>query len=54
MIGCNQLVLNKATMMEALQLWLAKEIPANTPKVTDIKEDKIGASFLVDIKNETN
>ena len=54
MQGTNTFILNHATMLEALQLWLAKEIPVNTPVVCSIKEDKSSYAFLVEVKNENN
>lgn len=38
MKGNNKLHLNQATMIEALQYYLEREMPTNTPKVTEVSQ----------------
>jgi hypothetical protein len=38
MIGTNELMLNEATMIEALQQWLDGKIPQGAPLVKSIKQ----------------
>ena len=44
MIGSNQLTLNQATMIEALQFWLDSKMVGKAPKVTQVAgpTDKYG------------
>lgn len=37
MIGNNMIVLNTATMIEAVQFWLNSKMPTDTPKVVDVR-----------------
>lgn len=39
MKGNNTLLLNAATMAEAVQEWLAKRMPEQTPTVTSVRAD---------------
>ena len=43
MIGNNTIVLNTATMIEAVQFWLDSKMPVATPKVTGVKST--GSSY---------
>jgi hypothetical protein len=44
MKGNNTLILNEATMIEAVQFWLdSKIVPSQSPKVTSVKHDKTDA-----------
>jgi len=51
MIGSNDLILNEATMIEALQFWLDSEMAQPTPKVTGVKskESGYGSTFTVSL-----
>ena len=49
MKGTNLLQLNEATMIEALQEYLAKRMPTNTPVVQSIKSISVRGSDLFEI-----
>lgn len=51
MIGNNDLQLNEATMIEAVQMWVSANF-TNPPKVTSIDVDKNGAyskTFIIHV-----
>ncbi len=55
MKGNNDLHLNEATIIEAMQQWLDREMPKDTPKVTGVKtksEGYSGSTFVVSVINE--
>jgi hypothetical protein len=53
MIGNNQLNLNPATVMQALQEWINKRMGDNAPKVVSITVDRqgYGETFCVGLES---
>ena len=49
MIGKNRMLLNKATMIQALQYWLKSKM-ASCPLVTDVDFDTTQCVFVVDLE----
>lgn len=51
MKGKNDLILNEATIIEAVQFWLDSKMVKNTPTVTSVKSAKDGYSmtFIVSL-----
>lgn len=49
MIGNNEMHLNEATMIQAMQEWLDKRMPGYSPKVTSVSASTnyAGADFIV-------
>lgn len=53
MIGNNKLILNEATMIEAVQTWLRLNFVGHCPKVKSINsEDRISNTFVVALDSE--
>lgn len=52
MKGNNQLILNEATMIEAVQLWLASKYPEKTPVVTAVTLSNSRGAYDKDFKIE--
>ncbi len=54
MIGMNELRLNEATMIQAVQEWLDRKMPHGAPKVRNVKTDKSGYDevFIVTLVQE--
>lgn len=53
MIGNNELRLNEATMMQALQYWLESKMPNGAPTVTGIdKPNQYDAVFIVRLESK--
>ncbi len=49
MQGANELTLNQATMVEALQMWIDAQMrEGKAPKVTEVKQS-VGASYQAGI-----
>ena len=49
MKGNNEIKLNQATMIDAMQQWLDSVMPNNAPKVTAVKvsDDRLENSFII-------
>lgn len=45
MKGNNELRLNEATMIEALQLWIEHQFAENAPRVSSVEEIRTGAYY---------
>jgi hypothetical protein len=55
MKGNNELRLNEATMIEAMQLWMDSQFKGSAPRVTVVEECKSGAyckEFVVKVTDE--
>jgi hypothetical protein len=47
MKGINEFYLNEATMVDIVQYWIDKKIPADTPNVTKVKFNNTVNSFII-------
>lgn len=55
MKGNNELHLNTATMIEAVQMWLDSKMPHGAPTVTMVKPSGRGdAMFVVDLSSDAD
>lgn len=55
MKGNNELHLNTATVMEALQMWLDSKMPHGAPTVTSVKPSGRGdLMFVVDLSSDAD
>jgi hypothetical protein len=53
MIGSNTLILNEATMKEAIQFWLNSVVVGKAPRVTNVKQHNADyCSFEIKIESE--
>ena len=55
MKGSNDLILNEATMIEAVQFWLDSMIVPPAPQVTGVKShtENYGKTFMVSLNSES-
>ena len=50
MKGNNELILNEATMIQAIQFWLDSKMVQQAPKVTSVKPDKDTGPYPLSFK----
>ena len=54
MIGNNELHINTATLVEAVQMWLDSKMPLGAPTVTTVKPSRSDSMFVVDLSSEAD
>lgn len=55
MKGNNELHLNTATMIEAVQMWLDSKMPRGAPTVTQVKPNgRTDSMFVVELSSEAD